>query len=140
MTALTIIEATKEICDKFVQVWPYTCHYPNMDFKVPAKSEIWARWQIQYNWGGQGSLANVEGNRRWMREGTVIIQVFTPLNIGQETRYNAVETIVNAYEGKRTPSDVWFRNVRFNEVIGGTEVSGWQQTNVYIDFLFDQIH
>ena len=149
MTAEKISTAAEEIEAKFRTVWaPRKCDYPNtaFDIKNVSKDESWARFRIQTNFGNNGSLANVLGKQRFVRDGNVIIQLFFPLNKGVINPYDITETVVKAYQGKRTDSDVWFRNVRYNEIdkdvalaYGAANTSNWYQINVLADFTFDQI-
>lgn len=150
MTAVTMATAVAEMEAKFRAAWnnpaPRLADYPNQDFTLPAFTVVWARWRCQHAAGNQASLANVIGKRRWNRAGNVIVQVFTPLNASELSAYDTAEIVVGAYEGKTTPSGVWFRNVRIQEVNkdidGGltANVAGWNQRNVYADFLYNQIH
>lgn len=138
MSFASIADAVEEMERLFREKWtPRPCDYPNTDFDIPAANAIWARWRCNHFTGGQGSLANVVGKRRWRREGTLFIQVFSPLNASEVSAYDAAEIVVQAYEGK--PSGAWFRNVRINEITP-SEVSNWVQRNVLIDFEYDQIH
>lgn len=133
----SIFKANQEMAALMLAAWgSKPCDWPNMVFTPPAKDIVWARWRVQYDDGRQSTLADTNGKRRWSRAGIVTVQVFTPLNIGVETYYNSAETVVGAYQGKRTPSGVWFRNVRIAEI--PTELA-WQQINVYADFEFEQI-
>jgi hypothetical protein len=147
MTAVTMATAVAEMETRFRNAWdPRLADYPNQNFELPAHSVVWARWRCQHSTGNQASLANVIGRRRWNRSGSIIVQVFTPLNASELSAYDTAEIVVGAYEGKTTPSGVWFRNVRVQEanrdINGGLQanVSLWQQRNVIADFLYDQIH
>lgn len=147
MTAVTMATAVKEMEARFRNAWsPKLADYPNQDFTLPAPSDVWARWRCQHATGNQSSLANVIGRRRWNRQGSIIVQVFTPLNASELSAYNTAEIVVGAYEGKTTPSGVWFRDVRVQEsnkdIAGGiaAQVNGWIQRNVIADFLYNQIH
>lgn len=147
MTAVTMATAVAEMEARFRNDWsPRLADYPNQDFNIPALSVVWARWRCQHATGDQSSLATVNGKRRWNRGGNVIVQVFTPLNASELSAYDTAEIVVRAYEGKTTPSGVWFRNVRVQEankdISGGiaANVSGWIQRNVIADFLYNQIH
>lgn len=147
MTAITMSAAVAEMEARFRSAWsPRPCDYPNQDFNLPAASAEWARWRCQHVTGNQASLATVIGKRRWNRQGNIIVQVFTPLNASELSAYDTAEIVVGAYEGKTTPSGVWFRNVRVQEVsrdntgVVAANSSLWQQRNVVVDFLYDQIH
>lgn len=147
MTAVTMATAVAEMEARFRNAWtPRLAAYPNQDFDLPAPSVVWARWSCQHATGNQASLANVIGRRKWNRQGSIIVQVFTPLNASELSAYDTAEIVVGAYEGKTTPSGVWFRNVRVQEanrdINGGVAANTalWQQRNVIADFLYDQIH
>lgn len=149
MTAISIATAVQEMEARFRAAWGNTgpCDYPNQGFVIPAAlSVVWARWRCQHLTGGQGSLSNAQGKRRFNRNGTLFIQVFTPLNASELAAYNTAEIVVGAYEGKTTPSGVWFRNVRIQEINNGVQTgssdgsnTAWNQKNVLADFLYDQI-
>jgi hypothetical protein len=139
--ANNVSQAVTDILVMFTNVWGgLACDIPGSPFKAPSSDTVWARWRIQHETGGQNSLANVVGKRRFNRGGTVFIQIFTPLNNGVEMAYDLAEIVVGAYEGKRTASGAWFRNIRMNEVDNETDVAGMQQINVLVDFDYDQIH
>lgn len=139
--ANSVSDAVNDILANFTAVWAdRACDIPGSPFVAPSIDTVWARWRIQHSTGAQGSLANVVGKRRFVRSGTVFIQIFTPLNAGVELAYSLAEIVVGAYEGKRTASGAWFRNVRMNEVDGNGDVAGMQQINVLVDFDYDQIH
>jgi len=127
----------------FDLAWQHAIDWPGKNFILPDASATWARWRLQYVLANQSSLSDVGGKRRWQRQGMVMVQVFTPLNTGTELLYSAAEIVVGAYEGKRTPGGVWFRNVRISgDSVSdvASEVTNWSQLNVLADFQFDQIH
>lgn len=151
MSAASIATAMREMQALFSAVWAprdgALIDWPNSKFTIPGdKSLVWARWRVQHELFGQNSLANVNGQRKFGREGTLYIQLFFPLNAGVIDAYNFAEDVVKAYEGKRTASDVWFRNVRINEALRDSIAEGseptdlWMQFLVIADFLYDQIH
>lgn len=140
MTVASIADATDEIAGLFVAAWPHTVEWPNMDFARPGQDATWARFALAFNDGGQSTLANALGGVRFAKSGFLIISVFTPLGVGLKTAYAAAELAVGAYEGKKTPSDVWFRDVRVNDDgqgQGGDKA--WWQTTVTARFDFEQL-
>lgn len=149
MTA-TIVQAAREMEELFRNVWGgRPCDYPNLknDNLPPADKSIeWARFSIQHDLFQQASLAAHDGKRRFNREGFVYIQLFFPLNTGVIGPYTTAESVVKAYEGKQTPSGVWFRNVRFNEInsqaglLNETNSGLWFNLLVIAEFTFDNIH
>lgn len=96
----------------------------------------WARIVIQHVLSNQASLANRSGQRKYRRSGLVTVQVFTPLGTGLSIADRIYKIVLDAFEGKVTPGNVWFRNVRLNEV--GPSGS-WFQGNIISDFEYDEI-
>lgn len=149
MTAATIFKATQEIVAPFLSVWAgRPCDYPNLkNSGLPPKDPkvTWARFRIQHELFNQASLSNANGKRRFARDGFVFIQLFFPLGEGVEEAYSVAEQVVDAYQGKRTESDVWFRNVRVNEAsseIGSAlnvNSDNWYMILVIAEFTYDQI-
>lgn len=146
MTADKVSTAVKEMLALFDNAWkPKLCHYPNQDFNLPAANVVWARWRCQHFTGNQATLSDVIGKRHYESGGTLFIQVFTPLNASEIASYDTAEIVSGAYEGKTTPSGVWFRNVRIQEITRDAQTGSsddgseaWNQKNVLVDFLYDR--
>lgn len=134
----TFENAVNEILDVFHTAWtPRPAAYPNVSFTPPAgSSDPWARVSLAHVTGNQATLSNPTGQKRWRRNGILTVQVFTPLGEGLSEGYSLAKVVADAYEGTATPSQVWFRNVRINEVGPDGE---WFQTNVLVDFTYDEI-
>jgi hypothetical protein len=96
----------------------------------------WARAVVKHLNGGQASLANFNGTSRYRRAGIFTVQVFTPYGGGLSLSDTLVSVIVNAFEGKASTNGVWFRQVRINEV---GQDGLWYQTNVLINFEYDEV-
>jgi hypothetical protein len=64
------------------------------------------------------------------------VQIFTPSGEGLSEAYNLGKILMDAFEGYATPSQVWFRNARTNEV-GPSD--SWYQTNFLVDFTYDEM-
>jgi hypothetical protein len=92
----------------------------------------WGRVTIKHNLGYRGSLANHNGNVLHRNEGTVIIQIFSPMAGGDVEGYYVAQFLQHAY--KKNHDGVWFRNSRINEV--GPD-GAFEQINVNIDFEYD---
>lgn len=107
------------------------------DSDKPKGSEAWARVTVLHNEGGQATFGT-PGNRVFEREGIVTVQVFTPQKLDQGgTRLEALGVIArNAFEGKATAGDVWFRNVRLQEA---SPDEPWWQLNVLAEFSYDEL-
>jgi hypothetical protein len=147
VTVANHYEAADEMADKFrlavealPEPWPV--EWPNLaSFTKPGTGATWARWTLIHADGGQNTLAGVQGRKRFGKSGAVMVEVFTPLGGGLKVAYDAAQVALNAYEGKRTPSDVWFRNVRItNEGQGRGGESAWWSTTVVADFTYDNIN
>ena len=95
------------------------------------------RSRVQHSTGGQSTLSNVNNRRTFENTGFITVQVFTKVGNNLSLNGNLVDIVKTAYETTQaTPSNIWFRNVRSNE-IGTTGI--WYQTNVIADFVYDQI-
>lgn len=96
----------------------------------------WARATVTHGVRGQSSLSNHENKQRYTAVGLVIVQVFTPRGNGLSISDELCKIIEDALDGVKTPSGVWFRNVRSTEV--GPSGS-WFQVNVIAEFEYDEI-
>ena len=69
--------------------------------------------------------------------GVVFVQVFAPMKTGAYAKGELLgELLQNAFMATETPSGVWFRNPRINELENdGT----WYRWNVIADFQFNQV-
>lgn len=138
MTA-TFQVAKDEILGLFKTAWDttgYEAIYENVGDDPPGSADPWARATLRHFAGGQASLANDNGRRRWEREGNIVIQIFVPAGDGLSEAYDLAKIVADAYEGAATASQVWFRNVRIQEV--GPDKS-WFQVNVIADFTYDEV-
>jgi hypothetical protein len=73
--------------------------------------------------------------------GFVLVEIMTPLSSGLRPAYLAAKLAKDAYEGKRTPSDIWFRDVGIRDRAdgrGGT--AGWWVTPILADFTYDNLN
>ncbi len=107
------------------------------DSDKPKGTEAWARVTVAHNEGGQATFGT-PGNRMFERAGIVTVQVFTPQKSDQGgTRLEALGVIArDAFEGKATAGDVWFRNVRLQEA---SPDEPWWQLNVTAEFSYDEL-
>lgn len=137
-------EADEEMADLFRQVWEvqsnYVCDWPNHKANSHDEEDTWARWNLDYVSGNQVTLA--KPNRKFNKRGLIYINVFSPLGEGLSNARDASELAIKAYEGKRTPSDVWFRNVRIESEghgHGGGKGKSWWTTLVVAEFTYDHL-
>lgn len=143
MTVATTFDAVNGALKLFLDVWPHgvdKIDLPNRKFIVPTDNTVvWARWRMQHVTGAQ---ASVGGQKLWNRDGLVMIQLFTPLQADMRDTYGLSDVVVEAYEGKRTEDDVWFRNVFAAEPEGierDAKANNWYQVNVFADFTYSKL-
>lgn len=138
-------DADKEMAELFRQAWEVTAGYktdwPNAKTEDHAENEVWARWALDYVGGRQATMA-AAGSRKFQKQGLIYITVYSPLGEGLENARDAAQVALFAYEGKRTPSDVWFRNVRI-ESEGHGQGTGknksWWTTLVVAEFIYEHL-
>jgi hypothetical protein len=103
----------------------------------PDGEEPWARVTIRHVAGGQATLLGDAQVTRFTASGIITIQVFYPLKRGGLSNARSLAKVAkSAYEGKSTPSNVWFRNVRIVEV--GPD-GPWYNVNVLANFEYDEL-
>ncbi len=102
----------------------------------PPESGTWGRVRVQHVTGGQGSLANHSGVRRYERTGFVILELYSDAGDGMTILDNLSKAMLDAFEGATTAGGVWFRNVRLNEL---NPDGRWQRVQVFADFTYDEI-
>jgi hypothetical protein len=91
------------------------------------------RVYIRHGDSEQGTLGAV-GNRRFDRQGVVIVQIFTPFADGFTLDDTLVTVARNCFEGV-TASGVWFRGVKAQEI---GKSGGLYQTNVTANFEYSE--
>ena len=116
--------------------------YPDVPADVPKTNTTsknpspWARITIQHTDATQGSLTDDIGHRRWSRSGFVSVQIFTAFGTGLSLADKLAMIAARAFEGRATASQIWFRNVRVQEI--GQDGS-WFQMNVIAEFTYDEV-
>lgn len=138
-------DADREMAELFRQAWEvtngYKCDWPNHKSPDHQEDEIWARWALDYLTGFQTTMAST-GSRKFTKEGLIYINVFTPLGEGLVNARDASQIAIDAYEGKRTPSDVWFREVRIDSEghgRGSGKDKSWWTTTVVARFTYEYL-
>lgn len=140
---MNYIQARDVIYKVFKDAWDllgtppgsYPAIYPDLPGEPPTSETVWARVTIRHADGKQASLAGENGARRWNRVGVLFIQVFAPVGDGLTAAYTAAQAVGDAYQAARG-LDVWFRNIRVNEV-GAS--GAFEQVNVLVDFSYDDV-
>jgi len=100
-----------------------------------ARSDVpWARFSMLHNEAPQRTFGTTA---RFERMGVIIVQVFSPTSFeeGLEIAEGLAVVARNAYEGRTTPSGVWFRNSRLQEA-GVTKP--WWQVNMSTEFTYEE--
>ena len=141
MTA-TIAQALTEITQVLTNGFAGTIIVPNDDKTPPdAHDVVWAQIRFEHTSRGQASLSNENGKRRWGSDGICTIQLNFPYGKGVKMPYDEAERIARLYEGKRTPSDVWFRNVTVVEVPTPTAPKPKHfRLDVVFEFQYDSVN
>lgn len=103
----------------------------------PPVDAPWARVTCLHSTARQTTFGGT-GSRRFRRFGIVTAQIFSPLSLGSGLTLAEKLAIIarGAYEGKSTPSGIWFLNTRIREI--GVD-SSWFQMNVMSEFQYDEI-
>lgn len=109
----TINEAREAIYSRFVTMWgtnsPYT--FDNEAYNAPASK--WVRLSVRQIDAEQHTLGAI-GNRKFLRQAAVWLQIFVPLNSGLKDADTLAQAFRTIFEGARF-SDLSFREVVTNE-------------------------
>lgn len=129
-------EAVDLMQSRFITQWAdeTPVAYDNDEFDTPSADVEWARFNIQFNVGFQESFGNT-GNRKFRRAGLIFIQVFTPENTGSFRGTELARRALNIFDGERL-GDIWFVN---GVIRSAGNINGWFQTNVSIEFRYDEV-
>lgn len=107
----------------------------------PDRSKFWARVSLQSVGEGQATLSNCviePGKKKYESFGLIFVQLFGPKS--RATAYDDLQKLAmlarDAYRGKTTPGNVWFRNVRIN-TLQPEEL--FYRLNVIGEYEFDEI-
>lgn len=130
----TLAAARESIYQQFVTDWAATSAFTfDNEAFTPPVSDPWVRLVVRHAASQQASLGGV-GNRKFDREGLVLIQVFGRLDRGTKEVDDLAEKALAIYEGK-TIDQIWFTSVVINE-IGPLE--GWYQINLDAQFTWTE--
>lgn len=112
---MTFDEARDEMLAIFHQVWGSRAVSYNDVRALEPSTGIWARVTVRHGTGGQSSLGDQTGTRKWRIAGTLYISVFSPVGDGNTQGYNAAEEVADAYRVAKNGC-VWYRNHRIREI------------------------
>jgi len=103
----------------------------------PDPSKYWARLSVQTVFEEQTALAGSDTKRRYTASGLVFVQIFCPKSRSNsgEIGGKLAEIARNSFRGKSTPNNVWFRNVRINELL---PENLFYRFNVVAEFEYDE--
>lgn len=135
---MTYEEAVDEIQTMLINAWIPTGHkifFESVREQRENDNSAWAASTIRHTSGNQESLGGI-GNRSFLRQGVMIVQVFTPVGNGLQESYQLAKVITDAFEGKSSPLGVWFRRVRISEI--GKD-GMFQQLNVVLEFEYNEV-
>ncbi len=134
--------ANEAFAQRFSDVWtPTTFPFalenekftpPSVDSPTP-----WARMVVRHNAGTQDSLGPA-GNRRFDRLGSLLVQVFTPLQEGTRQSKELTQTVIEGFEGTSiTGTTICFNDVIAREVGSSDDV--WYMAVIEITFRYTEI-
>ncbi len=105
---------------------------------IPDGSKFWGRVSTQTVFEEQTSLAGNESKKRYTSSGLVFVQIFCPKSNAQANEFGKklAEVARNSFRGKSTPSKVWFRNARINEL---SPEDLFYRFNVVAEFEYDEL-
>jgi len=93
----------------------------------------WIYATVQHYTGRQTTIGN--GLRRFERTGAFRAEIYTARGTGLSLSDAACKVVADAFEGQKSPSGIWFRNVRMDE-IGPDGV--WFRVDVIAEFRYDE--
>lgn len=112
---------------------------PELFYDNQAQSNVdtdtaWLRVTLKPALGTQHTLGQV-GNRKFVRQGLIFIQIFTPLDKGMQASDHLADGIIGFLEGgQTTTNNIPFNNVSPPKNIGNE--GSWQQVNIDADFIY----
>lgn len=109
--------------------------WPDTPQDIPA-GQPWIRPVIRHATGGQASLGDFAGKRRFKHAGVLIIQCYTPVGDGMADSDVLVQAFLTYFETLRS-SPMWYRNIRATEI--GKDGAA-EQVNFLAEFQYDNIH
>lgn len=146
----TFSGAADEICSTFWQsfnvaeVSSLVGYIPDVRWPMveepgePDSSKYWARLSVQTVFEEQTAIAGNDLKRRYTASGLVFVQLFCPKSVSDsgEVGRKLAELARAAFRGKSSPNNVWFRNVRINEL---SPENLFHRFNVVAEFEYDEI-
>jgi len=121
--------------------------WPNLDGKREDTDEAdpvvadapWLRLMVKHHDSDQATFGET-GCRVFTRTGMIVVDIFTPINVGLKTQYRLGNVCKRPFEGKRGFGDgsgIIFRSVRLRE--HDNYQKRWTHASVYADFEYDEV-
>lgn len=126
-------EARESIYGAFRTGWADETPYYFDNEVVDLQQDDWVRLVVRHNIGDQETLGPVNG-RKFLRGGSVIVQVFVPLDDAMSRGDELSSLVRSIFEGK-TIDGIRFHGVVIREV--GPD-SKWFQINVEAPFRYNE--
>lgn len=142
MAMADIAAARDAILKKFNDTWgaqgsPPVVHFDGQKDTIPQDGSPYATIKVQHKLGALATLRDKASGGRFRAFGTVIVDIYAPLNDGLTAADGYVKVTQSAFEGQATdPDGVLFRSVRVKEIGGSGD---WYRVQVQADFEYDRI-
>ncbi len=134
--SLTFKQATDEMLVMVKDAWDPTGHemfWESVREQRETDDTPWASTMIRHATGRQITIGKPA---LYERIGTIIIMVYAQVGKGLSDPYVLAKILADAFEGKTSPSGVWFRNVRINEI--GRD-GQFTQVSLLVDFTYTEV-
>lgn len=119
----------------FKNNWTATKYtFENEKFDSQTISDPWVRLSVKNINSGQETLGAI-GDRKYLRKGIIWLQIFVRVATGMQETDQIAETFRGLFEGVRIGDIRCYDGI----VSEGVEVAPWKQTNVKVNFEYDQI-
>lgn len=112
--------------------------YDNKAKPIQDTSVSWLRVSIRHSTGEQNTLGQ-SGNRKFLRNGILFIQIFTPLDRGLQLADYLSDQILAFLEGGSTSTN----GIAFTDVSPPNDLGNegsWNQINIEAKFFYEQIN
>lgn len=107
----------------------------NLKSTIPNPPEKWVRVTVRFVDGNQSTMGK-KSNRKFVKIGILIIQVFTPINTATDENDSLANSSLELFDGERL-GQLWLYNGRIETIGSGSGV--FYQQNVIVEFKFEDI-
>ena len=137
--SLTYEEAYDEILTMYKAAWDvtgYEAFYEEVPKEQPSSEVPFTYVSVKFVDGFSAGMGASSGQRMFRRTGFVMVQLFCQSGKGLSESLQMAKVIADAFEGKCSPGNVWFRSVVPKDM---GQDGDFRQTNIVIDFEYDEI-